>query len=65
MEDAVRATVYVVATEQTSLGKVWRELLGSEVGAALRTPATLVGVEQLGYDGRLVEIERTAAVPLA
>jgi len=64
-EDAVRTTIYVVATEQASLGQVWRELLGSELAAALRTPATLVGVERLGYDGQLVEIECTAAVPLA
>jgi len=64
-EDAVRTTVYVVATERASLGQVWRELLGSELGAVLRTPATLVGVERLGYDGQLVEIECTAAVPLA
>jgi enamine deaminase RidA (YjgF/YER057c/UK114 family) len=62
-EDAVRTTVYVVATEAVSLGQVWRELLGSELGAALRTPATLVGVQQLGYDGQLVEIECTAALP--
>jgi enamine deaminase RidA (YjgF/YER057c/UK114 family) len=64
-EDAVRTTVSVVATERASLGQVWRELLGSELGAVLRAPATLVGVQQLGYDGQLVEIECTAAVPLA
>jgi enamine deaminase RidA (YjgF/YER057c/UK114 family) len=61
----VRTTVYVVATERASLAQVWRELLESEMGAALRTPATLVGVAQLGYDGQLVEIECTAALPLA
>jgi hypothetical protein len=35
-----------------------------ELGAALRAPATLVGVEQLGYDGQLSEIECTAAIPI-
>jgi enamine deaminase RidA (YjgF/YER057c/UK114 family) len=64
-EDAVRTTVYVVAKERASLGQVWRELLDSELGAALRAPATLVGVAWLGYDGQLVEIECTAAVPVA
>ncbi len=62
-EDAVRTTVYVVATKRASLGRVWRELLASELGAALRAPATLVGVAELGYPGQLVEIECTAAVP--
>lgn len=63
-EDAVRTTVYVVATGRGSLGHVWREMLESDLGAVLRAPATLVGVQQLGYDGQLVEIECTAAVPL-
>jgi len=64
-EDVVRTTVYVVSTGRASLGQVWREMLGSELGAVLRTPATLVGVERLGYDGQLVEIECTAVVPVA
>jgi hypothetical protein len=55
----------VVVTERASLGQVWRELLGSELVAAVRAPATLVGVDRLGYDGQLVEIECTAAIPLA
>lgn len=63
-EDAVRTTVYVVRTERASLGQVWRELLESDLGGALRTPATLLGVAALGYEGQLVEIECTAAVPL-
>lgn len=60
-EDVVRTTVYVVATERASLGRVWHELLASELGAALRAPATLLGVAELGYPGQLVEIECTAA----
>jgi hypothetical protein len=30
----------------------------------VRTPATLLGVRHLGYEGQLVEIECTAALPL-
>jgi enamine deaminase RidA (YjgF/YER057c/UK114 family) len=61
-EDVVRTTVYVVAAERSALGEVWRDLLASELGAVLRTPATLVGVAHLGYEGQLVEIECTAVV---
>ena len=61
-EDVVRTTVYVVADERAVLGEVWRDLLASELGAVLRTPATLVGVAHLGYEGQLVEIECTAVV---
>jgi enamine deaminase RidA (YjgF/YER057c/UK114 family) len=62
-EDVVRTTVYVVATEGSALSGVWRELRDSDLGAVVRTPATLLGVSQLGYDGQLVEIEATAAIP--
>jgi enamine deaminase RidA (YjgF/YER057c/UK114 family) len=61
-EDVVRTTVYVVAAERSALGEVWRDLLASELGTVLRTPATLVGVTHLGYEGQLVEIECTAVV---
>ena len=61
LEDVVRTTVYVVPIDADSLGRVWQELLNSELGRALRTPATLVGVAQLGYAGQLVEIECTVA----
>jgi enamine deaminase RidA (YjgF/YER057c/UK114 family) len=64
LEDVVRTTVYVVADHYGKLGDVWRALIESEFGAALRTPATLLGVSHLGYDGQLVEVECTAAVPL-
>ena len=63
--DVVRTTVYVVVEEQVSLGRVWNELVASEWGAILRTPATLLGVARLGYRGQLVEIECTAAIPPA
>ena len=62
-EQAVRTTVYVVASEQGQLGRVWRELRDSEMGGVTRTAATLVGVAQLGYPGQLVEIEVTLALP--
>ena len=62
-EDVVRTTVYVVTTEGSALADVWRELRDSALGAVVRTPATIVGVSQLGYEGQLVEIESTAAIP--
>jgi enamine deaminase RidA (YjgF/YER057c/UK114 family) len=61
--DAVRTTVSVVASEQARMGEVWRAILDSEVGDVARTPATLVGVARLGYEGQLVEIEVTLALP--
>jgi enamine deaminase RidA (YjgF/YER057c/UK114 family) len=63
-EDVVRTTVYVVAGEPATLGRVWRALMDSEHAAVLRTPATLLGVAHLGYEGQLVEIECTAAIAL-
>ncbi len=62
-EDVVRTTVYVVTTEGSALADMWRELRDSALGAVVRTPATIVGVSQLGYEGQLVEIESTAAIP--
>jgi enamine deaminase RidA (YjgF/YER057c/UK114 family) len=62
--DVVRTTVYVAAEEQAVLGRVWQALVDSEPSAAVRTPATLLGVRHLGYAGQLVEIECTAALPL-
>lgn len=61
-EHVVRTTVYVVPSAQATLSQVWYELLNSDFGVALRTPATLLGVQCLGYEGQLVEIECTAAV---
>jgi enamine deaminase RidA (YjgF/YER057c/UK114 family) len=62
--DVVRTTVYVAAEERALLGRVWQALLDSELSAVVRTPATLLGVCHLGYEGQLVEIECTAALPL-
>jgi hypothetical protein len=46
------------------LARVWQALLDSEPSAVVRTPATLLGVRHLGYEGQLVEMECTAALPL-
>jgi enamine deaminase RidA (YjgF/YER057c/UK114 family) len=62
--DVVRTTVYVATEEPALLARVWQALLDSEPSAVVRTPATLLGVRHLGYDGQLVEIECTAALPL-
>ncbi len=62
-EDVVRTTVYVVAGEAATLGRVWRVLMDDEHSPAVRAPATLLGVAHLGYEGQLIEIECTAAVP--
>jgi enamine deaminase RidA (YjgF/YER057c/UK114 family) len=59
-DDVVRTNVYVVADESAELGRVWRALLDSELSAVVGTPATLLGVALLGYEGQLVEIECTA-----
>jgi enamine deaminase RidA (YjgF/YER057c/UK114 family) len=60
--DAVRTTVYVVASEQGHMGEVWRAILDSDLGDVARTAATLVGAARLGYEGQLVEIEVTVAL---
>ena len=62
--DVVRTTVCVAAEERALLARVWQALLDSEPSAVVRTPATLLGVRHLGYEGQLVEIECTAALPL-
>jgi enamine deaminase RidA (YjgF/YER057c/UK114 family) len=63
-EDVVRTTVFVVAEEQATLGRVWHSLLESDLSEVHQAPAMLVGVAHLGYEGQLVEIECTAAAPL-
>jgi enamine deaminase RidA (YjgF/YER057c/UK114 family) len=60
--DAVRTTVYLVASEQRLMGEVWRAILDSDLGDVARTAATLVGAARLGYEGQLVEIEVTLAL---
>jgi len=55
---------HLAAEERALLGRVWQALLDSEPSAVVRTSATLLGVRHLGYEGQLVEIECTAALPL-
>jgi enamine deaminase RidA (YjgF/YER057c/UK114 family) len=62
-EDVVRTVIYVASTERADLALVWTALTRSEVGAALSTASTLLGVAQLGYPGQLVEVDITAAMP--
>jgi enamine deaminase RidA (YjgF/YER057c/UK114 family) len=62
-EDVVRTVIYVASTERADLALVWTALARSEVGAALSTASTLLGVAQLGYPGQLVEVDITAALP--
>ncbi len=62
-QDAVRTTIYVAATEQRTMGEVWSTVLESDLGDVARTAATLLGVTRLGYQGQLVEIEVTVALP--
>ena len=62
-EDVVRSVIYVASTERADLALVWTALSRSEVGAALSTASTLLGVAQLGYPGQLVEVDITAALP--
>jgi enamine deaminase RidA (YjgF/YER057c/UK114 family) len=61
--DAVRTSLFVVASEQRHMGQVWRTVLESDLGDVARTAATLVGVARLGYEGQLVELEVTVALP--
>ncbi|HET7531245.1 MAG TPA: RidA family protein [Mycobacteriales bacterium] len=61
-EDVVRTVIYVASTERADLALVWTALSRSEVGAALSTASTLLGVAQLGYPGQLVEVDVTAAL---
>jgi enamine deaminase RidA (YjgF/YER057c/UK114 family) len=62
-EDVVRSVIYVASTERADLALVWTALSRSEIGAALSTASTLLGVAQLGYPGQLVEVDITAALP--
>ena len=44
-------------------GLVWTALRSSPIAGTLTTASTLPGVAQLGFPGRLVEIDVTAALP--
>ncbi|WP_199510211.1 RidA family protein [Nucisporomicrobium flavum] len=61
--DVVRSIVYVVSPDSGVLGSVWQRLAESELAPAFTTASTLLGVAALGYEGQLVEIDLTAALP--
>ncbi len=61
--DVVRTVVYVVSDDRSVLGAAWERLTRSPLGAAFSTASTLLGVAQLGFDGQLVEVDLTAALP--
>jgi enamine deaminase RidA (YjgF/YER057c/UK114 family) len=60
--DVVRTTVYVRSDDRGRLSEVWHHLLGSEIGEALTSASTLLGVAQLGFPGQLLELDVTAAL---
>ena len=62
-EDVVRTVVYVASAEREEVAGAWNRLLESELGPALRSAATLLGVTTLGYPGQMLEVELTAALP--
>ncbi len=61
--DVVRSVIYVVSDETEILGNAWRQLTGSMIGPAFGTASTLLGVAQLGFQGQLIEVDLTVALP--
>lgn len=62
-QHVVRSIIYVVSADSSVLGAAWRRLNSSALAPAFTTASTLLGVAQLGYDGQLIEIDLTAALP--
>ena len=60
--DVVRTTVYVCSADSGQLSAVWHHLLNSEIGEALTSASTLLGVAQLGFSGQLLELDVTAVL---
>jgi enamine deaminase RidA (YjgF/YER057c/UK114 family) len=61
--DVVRSIIYVVSPDSGVLGGVWRRLNASSLAPAFTTASTLLGVASLGYEGQLIEVDLTAALP--
>jgi enamine deaminase RidA (YjgF/YER057c/UK114 family) len=59
LEDVVKTTVYVAATERADLVAAWNEV-ERRFGSG-GPPSTLLGVSVLGFSDQLVEIEAVAA----
>ncbi|MEU7871447.1 RidA family protein [Dactylosporangium sp. NPDC049140] len=62
-DDVVRSVVYVVSADSAVLAAVWRQLNASALAPAFTSASTLLGVASLGYQGQLVEVDLTAALP--
>ena len=61
--EVVRSIVYVVSPDSSVLGGVWNRLMASPLAPAFASASTLLGVASLGYQGQLIEIDLTAALP--
>ncbi len=61
--DVVRSVIYVVSSDSGVLGTVWRLLNASPLAPAFTSASTLLGVAALGYQGQLIEVDLTAAMP--
>jgi len=61
-EDVVRTVIYVASGERADLVLAWTALTRSPIGAAFTTASTLLGVQQLGFPGQLVEVDVTLAL---
>ncbi|MFF7797287.1 RidA family protein [Streptomyces olivaceus] len=62
LEHVLSTDVYVVSAETAVLSAVWDVVEASGLSAGPHS-STLLGVSCLGYQGQLVEITATAAVP--
>ena len=62
-EHVVRSIIYGASPDSAALGAAWRRLMSSGLAPAFTTASTLLGVAQLGYDGQLIEVDLTAALP--
>lgn len=63
--EVVRTTIYVACDDQRVLADVWARFNASALAPAFSTASTLVGVTRLGFIGQLVELDVTAALPIA
>jgi enamine deaminase RidA (YjgF/YER057c/UK114 family) len=62
-EHVVRTVIYVVTDGKVVLSSVWNRFLESPLAPAFTTASTLLGVTRLGYDGQVIELDVTAALP--
>ncbi|MFF3249404.1 RidA family protein [Streptomyces sp. NPDC002870] len=62
-QHVVRSVIYVRSDDRDVLGTAWRQLTASALGPAFTSASTLLGVAQLGFEGQLVEVDLTVAMP--